>query len=57
MIDNFFWWLAYHLPRRLVYLCFVRVATYATHKYSDVHPLSCTAEQMVDAWDTVEKAP
>ncbi len=44
--------IAYKLPKRLVYWCFVRVVTYATvGKYSDQIVPDLTIKQAADRWE------
>ena len=51
-MDNFYRWLAWKLPRRLVLWCMVRTfANASTGKHGDTHPMSLTYKEVYDRWE------
>lgn len=49
--EKFWLWVAWHLPRPLVYWAAIRCATHATAgKYSGVEVPGVTITQMLDGW-------
>jgi len=56
MIDRFWWWLAWRLPRRLAYLTTVRVATNATQgEWSKQEVPALTAMDALRRWEKMER--
>ncbi len=52
MKRNLWDWIAWQLPRKLVYWCAIRAASYATvGKYSDQIVPELTAFQMIERWE------
>ena len=52
MKDKFYQWWAWHLPRRLVYWCFVRVAAHATvDKWGNETPDSVSVMTAMARWE------
>lgn len=53
MLDNFFQWLAWKLPKRLAYWVAIRVATYAsaTKELSHKEMGAITAFEAVQGWE------
>ena len=51
MKDKFFLWLAWKVPKKLVYFCAVRlIASATTGKYSNTVVPELTATDAVDRW-------
>jgi len=52
MIDRFWWWLAFHLPRRVAYFAAVRVAAHATQgRWSHQEVPALTAMDAIKRWE------
>jgi hypothetical protein len=48
---KFYQWLARHLPKQLVYFCYIRVHAHATcTTYSNRHPDEVNWREALDAW-------
>ena len=53
MIDKFCMWLAWKLPKRLVYFCAIRVDAHATtNEYSNQIVPDLTAMDALKRWET-----
>lgn len=51
MIEKFWWWLAWRLPRRLVYLAFIRLWAHGTTgQWGDQHPGLMTFDEASKRW-------
>lgn len=52
MKDKFFMWLAWKLPKRLVYMAAIRLASFATvGRYSDTVVPELTAVDAIKRWE------
>jgi len=52
MIDKFYYWLAWALPRRVVYYAFIRVAAHASvGKFGSVIVSELTCFQAMERWE------
>lgn len=52
MIDKVMLWIAYRLPRRLVYWCGIRLMAHATvGPYQDQHVVDLTAIDALERWE------
>ena len=52
LLEKFLWWIAYKLPRKLVYLCAIRVWSYATTgKYGNTEATAITFVDGIKRWD------
>lgn len=50
-MDKFYQWLAFRLPKRLAYWCYIRIHSYATvTKFKDKIPDEVTWHQALEAW-------
>ena len=48
---KFYQWLAYKLPKQLIYFCYIRVHANATcTKYSNRHPDEVNWREALDCW-------
>jgi len=51
-MEKLFEYLAWKMPRRLVYWCAIRLMSSATcGKYSDTHPDEISVIEALDAWE------
>lgn len=51
MLDKICMKIAWWIPKRLVYWCYIRVHAYATtHKYSNKHPDEVTWNMALEEW-------
>lgn len=53
LMDKFYWWIAFKLPKRLVYHAYIRLHAYATCQkpWSGRHPSECTWDEAVKVWE------
>ena len=52
MVEKAYFWLAWHLPRRLVYWCAIRVVGYATTgRYDHTIVPELTASDALQRWE------
>ena len=51
-MEKFYQWLAFKLPKRLVYWCYIRVHSYATttEEFKDKTPDEVNWHQALEAW-------
>jgi hypothetical protein len=50
---RFLWWLAWKLPRRLVYFCHIRLWAWATTgRYGDTRPDELSWDEACKRWET-----
>jgi hypothetical protein len=50
-LDDVCMWLAWKLPRRLAFWCYIRVVSHATILHSDLTPDELTFGMISRAWD------
>lgn len=50
MIDKLFWWLAWKMPKRIAYLCTVRVGAHATQVHSQRTPSEINLIDILSSW-------
>jgi hypothetical protein len=52
LLEEAYMWLAWHLPKRLVYWCAIRLMAHATvGQYGSDHPDSVSVIQALNRWD------
>lgn len=53
LINNFYGWLSWKLPRRLMYFCIIRAFAYASTlaKNENKHPMDLDFEYVCKAWE------
>jgi len=53
LVHNMAWWIAWHLPRHIVYLAAIRVVSYATKtdKFRNVSAPDITAMDAIGCWE------
>ena len=52
MSEKFWAWLAYKVPKRLAYWCYVRVHSHSTvTKFTDKHPSEVNCFEAMEAWN------